>query len=249
MLRGTKTVGAAFAQMGNNLALSVIQSLTKMVLKSAEHDLLMLAHRRITNIAMTTSDAQQAAKSGTIAQTSQLKKMALDIAGLFHHQTIKATEVVADQTAAVGEATAATSGAIASTTATTTAATAKIGAHAATAAAGAASSQASIPYIGPILAIAAAATMMGLVMGFAKFEDGTGYIPRTGMAMLHEGEAVIPAPTMQELRGSSGGSGDVNITQHNSWQAGSNQDFQRQLRQNASHVAAAVQKHLRQAGK
>ena len=56
-----------------------------------------------------------------------------------------------------------------------------------TAAAGAYKATVGIPYIGPILAPIAAGVAFAAV---AAFESGADYIPRTGMALLHEGEAV-----------------------------------------------------------
>jgi hypothetical protein len=89
---------------------------------------------------------------------------------------------------------------------------------------------------------------VGLAGAIAQFEDGTGYVPRDGMAYLHEGEAVVPAPTVQELRGDDSGA-NISITQHNNWSAGDRRDFQRQLYENASHVAGAVKRHMRQGGR
>ena len=83
----------------------------------------------------------------------------------------------------------------------------------------------------------------------AAFEDGTGYVPRDGMAYLHEGEAVVPAPTMDQLRGSDGSGGGVTIHQQNNWNTMGDKQFQRQLDRHASHVARAVQKHMRQGGR
>ena len=82
---------------------------------------------------------------------------------------------------------------------------AQIQSLAAVAAAGAYASEAAVPIVGPGLAAAAAAAAYGEVSAFsgmAAFESGTGYIPREGIAMLHPGEAVVPAPanaTMQQV--------------------------------------------------
>lgn len=90
---------------------------------------------------------------------------------------------------------------------------------AATAAAGAASSQAGIPYIGPALAIAAAAAMMALVLGFkSKISAAGGYDIPAGvnpLAQLHAQEMVLPADLAGGLRsmiGRGGGGGATNIT-------------------------------------
>lgn len=101
------------------------------------------------------------------------------------------------------------------------------------------------PFVGPILAPVLASAAFVAV---AAFEDGTGYVPRDGMAYLHEGEAVVPAPTVQDLRGSSG-DGDTIINQHNTWNTMNDKQFERQLYRHAQHVAGAVQKHMRQGGR
>jgi hypothetical protein len=102
------------------------------------------------------------------------------------------------------------------------------------------------PVVGPILAPVLASAAFVAV---AAFEEGTGYVPRDGMAYLHEGEAVVPAPTVDELRGSSGGS-DVHIHQENHWNGMiPDGEFKRQLDRHAGQVARAVQKHIRQTGR
>lgn len=103
------------------------------------------------------------------------------------------------------------------------------------------------PYVGPILAPILAAAAFTAV---AAFEDGTAYVPQTGMALLHEGEAVIPAGVADRWRDGEGpGGGDVNIHQQNNWNTMTDRQFQKQLYRHAQHVAGAVQRHLRQAGR
>lgn len=85
------------------------------------------------------------------------------------------------------------------------------------AAAGAYKAVVGIPYVGPFLAPPAAAVAFAAV---AAFESGTDYVPRTGLAMLHEGERVTPrAENLQisKLLGGGGGGqrgGDIHF--HNS---------------------------------
>ncbi|WP_445364894.1 tape measure protein (plasmid) [Microbulbifer sp. ANSA001] len=107
-------------------------------------------------------------------------------------------------------------GAAAATSVATTVstATAKIGAHAATAGAGAAESQASIPYIGPVLAIAAMGAILGSVMalkGNIKSARGGYDIPAgvNPVTQLHEQEMVLPAEHANTIRrlGEDGGGG------------------------------------------
>lgn len=92
------------------------------------------------------------------------------------------------------------------TIATVTGATKEIGAHAAVAGAGAASSQASIPYVGPILAVIAMGAIFAAVMAMAsKFAQGglvTG--PGSGTsdsipASLSNGEYVIRANAVSRI--------------------------------------------------
>jgi hypothetical protein len=100
-----------------------------------------------------------------------------------------------------------------------------VGANAAQAASGAAASQASVPWVGPALAMAAAAAMMSFVMGMGGKGGSTtttttripsasgGFdIPRglNPLTQLHEQEMVLPAHIANPLRDSlaqGGGAG------------------------------------------
>lgn len=78
---------------------------------------------------------------------------------------------------------------------------AQIQIDAAVAAAGASAATAAIPFVGPGLAPAAAQAMYlqtigwadSLGGGIAGFADGTDFVPRTGLALIHMGEKIIPA--------------------------------------------------------
>ena len=103
--------------------------------------------------------------------------------------------------------------------------TAVVGKNAVQAASGAASSQAGIPYVGPILAVAAMAAMMAAVMGLmggggsSQTTTTTTRIPSAAggwdipaginpLTQLHENEMVLPAEhaqTIREMAGQSGG--------------------------------------------
>lgn len=91
---------------------------------------------------------------------------------------------------------------------------AQISANAATAGSGAASSVASIPYVGPILAIAAMAAVLGAVLGLGGgiksaaggFDIPSGLNPVT---QLHAEEMVLPADIANPLRQGLAGGGGV----------------------------------------
>lgn len=196
-LFSTRNISQAFAKMGQNMAVSAIDGLEKIALKTIEKEAAMTIAKRIANQQQVESDAQAAAQSNAITHAANFKDAVSDA---------KASAVKGWKAGW------------------------------------------SFPpplniVMAPVLAAAALAGAM------AQFEDGTGYVPRTGVAMLHEGEAVIPAPTMDELRNGPGGAG-VNITQQNTFHGfNPDKEFQRQLQRNAAHVAGAVQRHLRQSGR
>lgn len=107
--------------------------------------------------------------------------------------------------------------------------TAVVGSNAVQAASGAAASQASIPYVGPILAVAAMAAMEAAVMGLMGGGGGssttttTTRIPSAAggwdipaginpLTQLHENEMVLPAEHAQTIREMAGQSGGDNST-------------------------------------
>lgn len=107
--------------------------------------------------------------------------------------------------------------------------TAVVGSNAVQAASGAAASQAGIPYVGPILAVAAMAAMMAAVMGLMGGGGGssttttTTRIPSAAggwdipaginpLTQLHENEMVLPAEHAQTIREMAGQSGGDNST-------------------------------------
>lgn len=103
-------------------------------------------------------------------------------------------------------------------------ATSVVGANAAEAASGAAASQSSIPIVGPALAIAAFAAIMGMVLGARSQikSAAKGYdIPKglNPMTQLHEEEMVLPQRYANVIRGlagqggadAGGGAGEVHI--------------------------------------
>ncbi len=118
-----------------------------------------------------------------------------------------------------------------------------IGADAAKAGAGAASSQAGIPVIGPMLALASMAAVMGAVMGLGSkvpsasmgFDIPAGLNPLT---QLHEQEMVLPkehAEVIRSLAAQGGGSGG---TTHNTIYAMDSRSFEQFLKDNPGALSA-----------
>ena len=96
-------------------------------------------------------------------------------------------------------------------------ATTVVGAEAAKAGAGAASSQASIPYVGPILALAAMAAVFAAVSGMSgniKSAAGGYDIPAgiNPMTQLHEQEMVLPANLANTVRRMAGEGEEGSVT-------------------------------------
>jgi hypothetical protein len=72
---------------------------------------------------------------------------------------------------------------------------------------------------GYLLAIATALSDINAATGVPGYEDGTANVPRTGLALLHSGEMVLPAPVAAFVRregltsGAGGSGGDAVVTE------------------------------------
>jgi hypothetical protein len=136
-----------------------------------------------------------------------------------------------------------------------------VASNAAQAGSGAASSQASIPYIGPILALAAMAAIFGAVMalgggGGSSTTTTSSVVPSAAggfdipagvnpLTQLHEQEMVLPkdqANVIRDMAGGSGGGGDVF---HLNISALDGADVKRVLMQNKGAVADALKGAIR----
>ncbi len=87
------------------------------------------------------------------------------------------------------------------------------------AAVGAFKAMVGIPYIGPVLAVAAAAGAAAEVKNLAHFDVGAWNIPHDMPAMVHAGETILPRPFAEDFRrngGNLGGTpgGDVHVHLH-----------------------------------
>lgn len=147
-------------------------------------------------------------------------------------------------------------GLLQSATMTATTATAKVGANAAVAGSGAASAMASIPYAGPVLAIAAMAAMLASVGGLKGSIKSArnGYDIPAGinpMVQLHEQEMVLPKAQANAVRdiasggGGGGGGGNISISIHAMDTAG----VKKFVMDNQVHIAEAVRQQVRNGGR
>ena len=122
---------------------------------------------------------------------------------------------------------------------------ANIKANAASAASGAYNAVVAIPYVGPILAPAAAAVAYAGVLAFGSMASASGgYDIPAGvnpLTQLHQREMVLPAKYADAIRGmadeqGSGSQGDVHLHVHTQ----STQDFAKFLKANAHVLAPAI---------
>lgn len=129
----------------------------------------------------------------------------------------KAAQLQATLAGTAAEKSAQTAGSAATVATKATEATAVVSANAAEAASGAAASQATIPWVGPVLAAAAFASIFAMVMGARssiKSASGGYDIPAgvNPMTQLHEQEMVLPkdqANAVRDMARSGGGGGEA----------------------------------------
>lgn len=240
MFYSTRNLSLEFAKMGQSILISIVDSLEKAALRAAEHEAVMVIQHQLANQAKVTSDAATAVESEGIANASLAKKLILQLLGLSHHVATNAAKTASDATSAVAGTAAAIPANIAAAES-----------YAAVAGVAAMASAAAIPVVGFAMAPGVGAGVYAVGQGFAamaSLDTGTGYVPRDGLAAIHQGEIIVPAPTADELRNGSGG-GDIHITQHNNVHMANDREFRRQLDRHADAVAGAVRKQLRQGGR
>ncbi len=228
VLQGTQTIEQAADRAAANLVLSEVEA-----------DVKWLAHRELTNALGLASDTKAASggvlvelasqsqktaattagnaartASDTTAQSGFLSRMATQIGSWLGLETGKTADTVTGNTtrASSDAATAAETIASAKLEAGTV-----IPAETAIAAMGAASAVASIPIVGPAMAVAAAADMSAMGAGYLALASAAGgwdRVPQDGaLAELHKDEMVLPASlasgvrNMTNLAGSGGQQG------------------------------------------
>jgi len=219
VLQGTQTMQQAFVRMADNIALSFIEAIATMTVKWIGFEILT----KEFNVTGLTNPFQQLEKV--------LSQMWTTITGV--------TAATTAQTAATTATAAASTTAAAAQSAATGASVTK---HAASAAAAVYDDVAQIPYVGWLLAPPAAAAAFAAVEAFGGFETGTDYVPSTGFALLHQGEAVIPAG--QNNGPYSGGNGQGNTININ-LQAIDNQSGTQFLLANMPVIAQGISTAIR----
>ena len=135
-------------------------------------------------------------------------------------------------------------------TSQSTTAVAEVASNAAVGGSAAAASTAAIPIVGPALAPAAGLATYSSILAtytpLAAFETG-GIIPNTGIALVHQGEAVLPARMTSSILNMTNQrmGGDVNVTNNNNFSGSSDTHFAAQLDKHADRIASTVMKSMR----
>ena len=106
--------------------------------------------------------------------------------------------------------------------------------------------------------VATEAAAVGKFLGLGSFDVGTSYVPQTGLAMIHQGEIILPPDISAQVRSgqatigaqgasggyaAGGGGGAVNIT----LQAVDTQSGMQFLKNNAAAIASIVAGQIRNA--
>ena len=127
--------------------------------------------------------------------------------------------------------------------------------YAAVAAAAAYAATAAIPIVGPELAPGVAGASYAGAASFAAmaaFEQGTMMVPRTGMAVLHPGEAVLGSPAAGVMRemmnggGDGGGGGDTHFHLGGNQFSGANGDFHSQFEAHEKKITRTLSRWQRE---
>jgi hypothetical protein len=136
-----------------------------------------------------------------------LKWTDAEIMVLAKHLLTNQQKVAADAAAAAQQTTLATASATAAHAIVAAEAVADILSYAAVAAAAAAAAAAVAGPAAMAVAAGMAYTEVASLTPLAAFDIGTNFVPKTGIAMIHEGERIIPAADNRALMGALQGGG------------------------------------------
>jgi len=167
-----------------------------------------------------------------------VKSVQFEIQSMAAHQAANTAKITSDASAAsIGDALSAKS------------AITQIGHEASVAAAKVWAALSGIPIVGPVLGAAGAAATYAAVLALAAFETG-GIVPNTGVALVHQGEAVLPNQlTGFLMHAASNYSTSSSAAQTNNFYGSSDRQFRSQMTRNATHTLKTVQRGLRAAGR
>ena len=189
----------------------------------SDQKMILEQHKTWTSITGAIRNAFTQSIQGIMQGTTTLKQafqnlatsILSSLANVFIEIGLKWAEQQVKMLLGIGEKTAAETAAAATTMATkSTEAATVVPLEAAEAGGGAAAAVAGIPFVGPILAIAAMAAVFGAVMGLMSAEQGWD-VDKGGLTMIHDKEMVLPSHLAEGVRNMTargGGGGGGNVT-------------------------------------
>ncbi|HLH50091.1 MAG TPA: hypothetical protein VKV96_12175 [Roseiarcus sp.] len=157
------------------LSQSILQLGSEMVQKELANDLKAMTTRLL------------------LGSQEEAAKKAMEQGGFLYHLFAEETKTAATATGAATRVATTDAAAVQSLAVEKTTTASTISTDAAKAAAGAYQSAAQIPFVGWLIAPVAAAAAFVAVEAFGSFDQGSWSVPQTGLAMIHEGETIIPA--------------------------------------------------------
>jgi hypothetical protein len=183
---GTFTIQKAFQDLGNAILNVMVGALEKVATTA-------ISKMILEKLGVTTAKTAETAAT-TAAETAQTAAVTAGVAERTAAVTAGTAEIAAVESAALAT----------SVTETITANVIKAMSNAAVAATGAGEAMASIPYVGPVLAVAAAAETYAMEMGYAALASAEGGfdVPSgaSPITKLHPKEMVLPAPIAETIR-------------------------------------------------
>jgi len=211
MLTGTRTVAQGIGSILQSLMTKVLDYSLKMAARWLIDRALELAGTSSTEAAKT---AATAAGTATRTGLTQAETAAENSSFILRALRWIASELGMTEATTAGTAARATEQAAAAAETEVTAATVNVGqveSYAAIAAAGAAASVAATPFIGPELAVAAAASTYAALQPYAAIaalDVGAWNVPQDMVAQIHKDEMVVPATFAEGVRQRGGFGGE-----------------------------------------
>jgi hypothetical protein len=89
--------------------------------------------------------------------------------------------------------------------------------------------------------------LLGVLPAIAAFDTGSSFVPKTGLAKIHQGEIIIPAGASQQIRDGSAqiGGGSADTHAHFHFHTLDSSGVERMMRNNSSAIAGAVRSAAR----